>query len=36
VTGDAVDLNALPIPTHWPLDGGRYAGTADAVITRDP
>jgi 4-hydroxy-3-polyprenylbenzoate decarboxylase len=36
VTGDAVDLDALPIPKHWPLDGGYYAGTADAVITRDP
>ncbi len=35
-TGADIDLNALPIPTHWPLDGGRYAGTADAVITRDP
>ena len=34
--GDKVDLNQLPIPKHWPLDGGRYAGTADAVITRDP
>ena len=36
VTGEDIDLTALPIPTHWPLDGGRYAGTADAVITRDP
>jgi 4-hydroxy-3-polyprenylbenzoate decarboxylase len=36
LTGDDIDLTALPIPTHWPLDGGRYAGTADAVITRDP
>ena len=36
VTGAAVDLNQLPIPKHWPLDGGRYAGTADCVITRDP
>ncbi len=35
-TGDSIDLNQLPIPRHWPLDGGRYAGTADAVITRDP
>lgn len=35
-TGDQIDLNLLPIPRHWPLDGGRYAGTADAVITRDP
>ena len=29
-------MTLLPIPRHWPLDGGRYAGTADAVITRDP
>jgi 4-hydroxy-3-polyprenylbenzoate decarboxylase len=36
LTGDQVDLTQLPIPRHWPLDGGRYAGTADAVITRDP
>jgi UbiD family decarboxylase len=34
--GDEIDLTTLPIPRHWPLDGGRYAGTADAVITRDP
>jgi len=36
LTGKNIDLNRLPIPRHWPLDGGRYAGTADAVITRDP
>jgi 4-hydroxy-3-polyprenylbenzoate decarboxylase len=36
VMGKKVDLAQLPIPRHWPLDGGRYAGTADAVITRDP
>jgi UbiD family decarboxylase len=36
ITGKDIDLDALPIPKHWPLDGGRYAGTADAVITRDP
>lgn len=36
LTGDQIDLNLLPIPRHWPLDGGRYAGTGDAVITRDP
>jgi UbiD family decarboxylase len=35
-TGDQIDLEALPIAKHWPLDGGRYAGTADCVITRDP
>ena len=34
--GKQIDLNLLPIPKHWPLDGGRYAGTGDAVITRDP
>jgi UbiD family decarboxylase len=34
--GKDVDLESLPIPRHWPLDGGRYAGTADCVITRDP
>jgi len=36
LTGDKIDLAQLPIPKHWPLDGGRYAGTADCVITRDP
>jgi len=34
--GRQVNLDQLPIPRHWPLDGGRYAGTGDAVITRDP
>ncbi len=36
LAGADVDLEQLPIPKHWPLDGGRYAGTADAVFTRDP
>lgn len=36
IIGENIDLNQLPIPRHWPLDGGRYAGTGDAVITRDP
>jgi len=36
IRGKKIDLEQLPIPRHWPLDGGRYAGTADAVITRDP
>jgi 4-hydroxy-3-polyprenylbenzoate decarboxylase len=36
LTGDEVDLTQLPIPKHWPLDGGRYAGTADCVITGTP
>ena len=34
--GAEIDLDLLPIPRHWPLDGGRYGGTGDAVITRDP
>ena len=36
ITGKDIDLEMLPIPKHWPLDGGRYAGTTDCVITRDP
>ncbi len=35
-TGSDINFDQLPIPKHWPLDGGRYAGTADAVFTRDP
>jgi len=34
--GDQVDLNVFAAPKHWPLDGGRYIGTADIVLTRDP
>jgi 4-hydroxy-3-polyprenylbenzoate decarboxylase len=34
--GDDVDLYAFPAPKMWPRDGGRYIGTGDAVITRDP
>ncbi|MDE3077062.1 MAG: UbiD family decarboxylase, partial [Chloroflexota bacterium] len=36
LTGDQVDLLRFPVPRHWPLDGGRYLGTADSVITRNP
>ncbi|HEY7675546.1 MAG TPA: UbiD family decarboxylase, partial [Candidatus Methylomirabilis sp.] len=36
LTGGQVDVTRFPAPRHWPLDGGRYVGTADAVITRDP
>ena len=36
VKGDDVDLLQFPVP-HWhALDGGRYIGTWDAVITKDP
>jgi 4-hydroxy-3-polyprenylbenzoate decarboxylase len=34
-TGEAVDLNALPILTSWPKDGGPFI-TLPNVITRDP
>src|SRR5499425_1055966 len=36
LTGDGIDVFRFPAPKHWPLDGGRYIGTCDAVITRDP
>lgn len=35
-TGDKVDVTKFGAPQMWPLDGGRYIGTADAVITHDP
>ena len=34
--GDDVDLTALPAPKFWPGDGGRYIGTGDITLTRDP
>jgi UbiD family decarboxylase len=36
VEGGAVDLEAFPTPLWHEQDGGRYIGTGDAVITRDP
>src|SRR6516225_406913 len=33
---DAVDLEKFPVPFLHELDGGRYIGTADLVIMRDP
>jgi len=35
-TGAAIDIRKFPAPRMWPLDGGKYLGTADAVITKDP
>lgn len=35
-TGDQVNVTKFPAPKMWPLDGGKYIGTADAVITKDP
>jgi UbiD family decarboxylase len=34
--GDAVNLLKFPTPLWHKEDGGRYIGTGDAVITRDP
>jgi len=35
-TGEDVDVTKFPAPKMWPKDGGRYIGTADATIHRDP
>ncbi len=35
-SGNEVDLFEFPTPRWHELDGGRYIGTGDAVITRDP
>ncbi len=34
--GDSVDISRIPVPKWFSEDGGRYIGTMDAVITRDP
>ncbi|MDP6174481.1 MAG: UbiD family decarboxylase, partial [Rhodospirillales bacterium] len=34
--GEDIDIRKFPAPQMWPLDGGRYIGTGDAVITKDP
>lgn len=34
--GDDVDISSFPAPRWHVGDGGRYIGTADMVITRDP
>ncbi len=35
-TGDEVDITKFPAPRMWPLDGGKYIGTGDAIVTKDP
>ncbi len=35
-SGEEVDLLEFPVPKWHELDAGRYIGTGDAVITRDP
>src|SRR6202162_2034108 len=34
--GDAIDIRMFPAMRMWPLDGGRYLGTGDAVVTKCP
>ncbi len=34
--GDDVDLFKFPVPKFYPLDGGRFFGTAGYTITKDP
>jgi len=36
IEGGAIDLLRFPVPKVHELDGGRYIGTDDAVIMRDP
>ena len=36
VEGDKIDIRQFPAQRMWPLDGGMYLGTNDAVITMDP
>ena len=36
VEGDDIDIRMFPAQRMWPLDGGKYLGTGDAVITQDP
>ncbi len=36
VTGKEVDIRQFPAQRMWPLDGGKYLGTCDAVVTKDP
>ena len=36
VTGDNIDIRQFPGQRMWPLDGGLYLGTGDAVVTQCP
>jgi UbiD family decarboxylase len=36
VTGDDIDIRQFPAQRMWPLDGGLYLGTGDAVVTQCP
>ena len=36
VEGDDIDIRIFPAQRMWPLDGGKYLGTGDAVVTKCP
>ena len=36
LTGDDIDLYKFPVPQWYPLDGGRYIGTAHFFLSKDP
>ncbi|HEX8810828.1 MAG TPA: UbiD family decarboxylase, partial [Terracidiphilus sp.] len=36
VQGDKIDVRTFPAQRMWPLDGGLYLGTGDAVISKCP
>ncbi|MGB6535827.1 MAG: UbiD family decarboxylase [Xanthobacteraceae bacterium] len=36
VTGEEIDIRQFPAQRMWPLDGGLYLGTGDAVVTQCP
>src|SRR5262249_60360882 len=36
VEGESIDIRTFPAQRMWPLDGGLYLGTGDAVVTKDP
>ncbi len=33
---NAVDLTQFPVPKFWPGDGGRYIGTGNITLTKNP
>lgn len=36
ITGDDINILKFPVPIHHQKDGGRFVGTGDCVITKDP
>ncbi len=36
VESEGIDIRMFPAQRMWPFDGGKYLGTCDAVVTRDP